>query len=80
MTASHRYLPPLSGAIACWAVGVVMSVFGLWLWLKTPSLSWYEGYLSHSNAWLMILVGGGAVFGMPLYWILTLRGRLKQVS
>jgi hypothetical protein len=80
MTESSRYVPPMSAAIACWAAGVVLSVFGLWFWLQTPSLSWYEGYLSHSNAWLMIMFGGGAVVGMPLYSILTLRGRLKQVS
>jgi len=80
MTASPRYLPPMSAAIACWAAGGAISAFGLWLWLQAPSLSWYEGYLSHSNAWLMVLVGGGAVVGMPLYSILTLRGRLKQVS
>lgn len=79
MTATLRYRPPQSAAIGCWAVGVVLFVCALWFWMGTPSLPWYENYLLHSNIWLLGLVFGGALIGMPLYWLLALRGRLKQV-
>jgi hypothetical protein len=80
VTASPRYLPPRPVTIACWAFGAVVAVFGLWLWLGMPAMAWYEGFLLRPNMWLLVLMFGGAVFGMPLYGILTLRGRLRQIS
>ncbi|HTD28846.1 MAG TPA: hypothetical protein VK660_05610 [Xanthomonadaceae bacterium] len=79
MAESSPYVPPTSVAIACWAVGVVIAVFGLWFWLGTPTVPWYETYLSRPNMWLLVGVGGGMTFGFPIYGILTLRGRLRQL-
>jgi hypothetical protein len=66
--------------LACWAIGAAVAVFGLWLWLGSPPISWYESYLAQSNKWLLVFGLGGGFFAMPLYGILILRGRLRQLD
>jgi hypothetical protein len=80
VTRAVPYAPSRFTWFACAAGGLLLACAGLWFCLGRPTLSWYESYLLHSNAWSLAALIGVVMLGNILYWFLTFLGRLKQAA